>query len=118
VDSSGDRGDAWYDRFAPVAPETTLAGELQFVRVFEEGRPVAAVIAATDGPAGEPGAYLLRPRDDPRLVDTLERFDLLVAMLDNFLGDVELGEWRAIPGHWPRDLARLGPAVLVLAGLR
>ncbi|HEY3184005.1 MAG TPA: hypothetical protein VGJ77_14285 [Gaiellaceae bacterium] len=111
-------GEAWYDRFAPIPLETTLAGELQFVRLFEDGRPVAAVIAATDGPAGEPAAYLVRPGDDPRLVDTLERFDLLVATMDNALREVELGEWRALPGHWPRDLVRLGPAVLVLAGLR
>jgi len=42
---------------------------------------------------------------------------MLRAMLGNYLGDVELGEWRALPDAWPRDLARLGPAVLVLAGL-
>ena len=37
--------------------------------------------------------------------------------LANYLGDVTLGEWRMLPDDWPHDLASLGPAVLVLAGV-
>lgn len=108
----------WYERYDWIDSALEPAGTRSFARVFEDGVPVAVVVAAELGYEGEPAAYLLRPDDGPRLVYTLDRLDLLTAMLGNYLGDVELGEWRSLPESWPRDLARLGPAVLVLAGLQ
>jgi hypothetical protein len=105
-----------YERYDWIDPALEPAGGRSFARVFEGGVPVAVAIAADEGHDGEAAIYLVRPGDGPR-VYTLDRPDMLRAMLGNYLGDVELGEWRALPDAWPRDLARLGPAVLVLAGL-
>jgi len=106
----------WYERFDWVDPSVRVGGARSFARVFERGVPVAAVVAAAHDHGGEANAYLLRPRDAARFVYSLDRLDYLLAMLGNYLGDVELGEWRALPDEWPDDLAALGPAVLVLAG--
>jgi len=79
--------------------------------------PTGALIAAERRHEGDAAVYLLRRSDAPRLVYSLDRLNILLGMLPQYLGDVELGEWRSIPDNWPRDLATLGPAVLVLAGI-
>lgn len=107
----------WYERFDWTDQTVELSGSCSFARVFDAGVPVAAVVAGEREPDAEAAVYLLRPGDAPRLVYTLDRLDLLLAMVENYLGDVELGEWRALPDDWPRDLATLTPAVLTIAGL-
>ncbi len=107
----------WYERFEWVDGSLELEGARSFARVFDGGVPVGAVVAAERGHEDEAAVYLLRLGDAPRLVYSLDRLDVLLGVLANYLGDVTLGEWRMLPDDWPHDLATLGPAVLVLAGV-
>jgi hypothetical protein len=50
-------------------------------------------------------------------VYSLDRLDMLLGLLPNYLGDVEVGEWRALPDDSPRNIAALGPRVLRVAGV-
>ena len=107
----------WYTRFDWVDAELRVEGSRSFARVFDAGIPVAVAIAAERGLEDEAAVFLARPADAPRLLYSLDRLDALLGMIANYLGDVELGEWRALPDDWPRDLATLSRAVLVLAGV-
>jgi hypothetical protein len=106
---------AWFERFDRV--DGTIAGERRAAAVFEGEDVVGVVIAAEHGHEGEAAAYLARPGDGIRLVYSLESIDSLTAMLERYLGEVELSEWIAVPEEAPADLAGLGPVVLALAGL-
>jgi hypothetical protein len=114
---AGSTAGSWYTRFDWVDGELRLEGSRSFARVFDAGVPVAVAIAAERGLEDEAAVFLARPADAPRLLYSLDRLDALVGMIGNYLGDVELGEWRELPDDWPRDLATLSRAVLVLAGV-
>jgi hypothetical protein len=114
----GGAGGPWYERFAWIDPSHEVRGERSFARVFEGGVPTGVVVAAEHGHDDQAAAYLIRTGDAPRLVYTLERLDVLTAMLENYLGEAQLGEWRMIPDDWANDLGSLAAAVLVIAGLR
>jgi hypothetical protein len=107
----------WYERFGWVDEAVEPKGARSFARVFEDGVPVGAMVAAELGHEDEAAVYLLRMGDAARFVYSLDRLDVLLGMLDNYLGDVQLGEWRALPDSWPRNLAALAPAVLLIAGV-
>jgi hypothetical protein len=113
----GDVQGPWFERFSWADSDVELEGARSFVRVFEAGLPTGVLVAAERRHEGESAVYLVRRGDAPRLVYSLDRLDVLLGMLPHYLGDIELGEWRSIPETWPRDLATLGPAVLVLAGI-
>jgi hypothetical protein len=106
---------AWYQRFDRV--DGTIAGERILAAVFEGEDVVGVVIGAEHGHDGEAAAYLVRPGDGVRHVYSLERLDSLKAILERYLGEVELSEWIPVPEDAPDDLASLAPVVLALAGL-
>jgi hypothetical protein len=113
----GGAGGPWYERFEWADGSQELHGERSFARVYENGVPVGVVIAAERGHDDEAAIYLMRPGDLPRLVYTLEHVRVLTSMVERYLGDVVLGEWRLLPDDWPRELGPLAAATLILAGL-
>jgi hypothetical protein len=109
--------DAWYGRFDRVDGAATIFGDRLVSAVFEGDDVTGVVVAAEHGHEGEPAAYLVRPGHGVRLVYSLESLDALTAMLERYLGEVELSEWIHVPEDAPSDLGSLGPFVLALAGL-
>jgi hypothetical protein len=107
----------WYDRFDLVDSKAATSGKRLVSAVFDGDEVVGVVVVAEHGHEGEAGAYLLRPGDGSRHVYSLESLAELTAMLERYLGGVELSEWIAVPVGAPEDLGGLGPVVLALAGL-
>jgi len=109
--------DAWYCRFERVDGTAKASGERLASAVFEGDDVTGVVVVAEHGHEGEPAAYLVRPGDGVRHIYTLASLEALTAMLERYLGDVELSEWILLPDDAPDDLGGLGLAVLALAGL-
>jgi hypothetical protein len=109
--------DAWYGRFDRVDGTATVSGERLASAVFEGDEVTGVVVAAEHGHEGEAAAYLVRPEDGVRHVYSLETLEALTAILERYLGEVELSEWIPLPEDAPSDLAGLGAVVLELAGL-
>jgi hypothetical protein len=110
-------GGAWYGRFDGIDGAATISGERRVSAVFEGDDVTGVVVAVEHGHDGEPAAYLVRPGDVLRHVYSLDTLDALTAMLERYLGEVELSEWIPVPEDAPSDLGSLGPVVLALAGL-
>jgi hypothetical protein len=108
---------AWYSRFDRVDGTATASGERLASAVFEGDDVTGVVVAAEHGHEGEPAAYLVRPGDGVRHVYSLASLEALTAMLERYLGEVELSEWILMPEDAPDELDRLGAVVLRLAGL-
>ena len=108
---------AWYSRFDRVDGTATASGERLASAVFEGDDVTGVVVAAEHGHEGEPAAYLVRPGDGVRHVYSLASLEALTAMLERYLGEVELSEWILLPEDAPDDLGTLGPVVLAMAGL-
>jgi hypothetical protein len=117
----GSRGeasrDAWYGRFDRVDGKETVSGTRLASAVFEDDDVTGVVVAAEHGHEGEPAAYLVRPGDGIRHVYSLDSLEALTAMLERYLGEVELSEWITLPVDAPPDLRGLGAVVLTLVGL-
>jgi hypothetical protein len=109
--------EGWYSRFEPVDGAATVSGERLASAVFEGDDVTGVVVAAEHGHDREAAAYLVRPGDGVRHVYSLESLEALAAMLERYLGEVELSEWIPLPDDAPPDLAGLGAVVLKLAGL-
>jgi hypothetical protein len=114
---SGAPSGEWYDRFDLVEGTAATSGERLVSAVFAVDEIVGVVVAAEHGHEGEAAAYLFRPGDGSRHIYSLERLVELTAMLERYLGEVELSEWIPVPDGAPNDLGGLGPVVLALAGL-
>ena len=85
-------------------------------RVVEDGVPVGAVLVAEHGQDDEAVAYLFRRGDGPRLIYSLDDFEALAGLLDNYLGAVRLDDWFSLTEEWPRDLASLLEPMLLVTG--
>ncbi len=106
-----------HDRFGRIDGSAPIAGERRAAAVFEGEEVVGVVVAAEHGHGGEAAAYLFRPGDGVRHLDSGESLETLMTMLERDLGEVELSEWIQVPDDAPDDLGGLGPVVLALAGL-
>ncbi len=107
----------WHERFDPVDGSASIGGERLAAAVFEGEEVVGVVVVAEQGSSGEASAYLVRPGDGIRHVYSLETVSALTAMLERYLGDVELSEWIPLADDAPDDPGGLARLVLTLAGL-
>ena len=112
----GSAGGPWYERFDWVKPASPVGGTLWGARVVSTASRSGRCSWPSTVQDDEAVAYLIRRGDGPRLIYSLDDFEALAGLLENYLGAVQLDDWFSLTEEWPRDLASLLEPMLLVTG--